>query len=36
MHYNNTSRRMYHVLDTWIDIEAQPQKVWEMLVDFKS
>lgn len=36
MDYNNNSRRMYHVLDTWIDIEAQPQKVWEMLVDFKS
>ncbi|MDF2595055.1 MAG: hypothetical protein K0R69_1396 [Clostridia bacterium] len=36
MYYNNTFRRMYRVLDTWIDIEAQPQKVWEMLVDFKS
>lgn len=36
MYNNNTSRIMYHVLDTWIDIEAQPQKVWEMLVDFRS
>ncbi len=30
------SRRMYRVLDTWTDIDARPQRVWEMLVDFKS
>ena len=27
-------RRMYQVLDTWIDISASPQTVWKALVDF--
>lgn len=33
---HNHSRRMHSVLDTWIDIEAQPKIVWDMLVDFKA
>ncbi len=33
---SNTSGRMYRVLDTSIDIEANPQKVWEKLVDFNA
>ena len=33
---HNHPRRMHSVLDTWIDIEAQPRVVWDMLVDFKA
>lgn len=36
MPYHKTPRSLHHVLDTWIAIEARPQKVWEMLIDFKS
>ncbi len=27
---------MYRVIDAWIDIDAQPEAVWDELVDFKS
>jgi hypothetical protein len=31
-----TSTSMYRVIDAWIDIDAKPRKVWDVLVDFKS
>ena len=33
--HHNSTKKMYRVLDTWIDITAPLPKVWEMLVDFK-
>lgn len=36
MKEKNTSRLMHRVIDAWIDIDAQPEEVWEVLVDFKS
>lgn len=27
---------MHREIDAWIDIDAQPEEVWEVLVDFKS
>jgi hypothetical protein len=32
----NTSKTMHRVIDAWIDIDAQPEEAWEVLVDFKS
>jgi len=34
--HNNIFKKLHRVLDTWIDIEAPQQKVWESLVDFES
>ena len=36
MKEKNTSKIMHRVIDAWIDIDAQPEEVWEVLVDFKS
>ena len=36
MKEKNTSKIMHRVIDAWIDINAQPEEVWEVLVDFKS
>ncbi|TVQ17467.1 MAG: SRPBCC domain-containing protein, partial [Bacteroidetes bacterium] len=36
MKKKNTSKIMHRVIDAWIDIDAQPEEVWEVLVDFKS
>ncbi len=36
MKKNSTSKIMHRVIDAWIDIDAQPEEVWEVLVDFKS
>ncbi|HCT94845.1 MAG TPA: SRPBCC domain-containing protein [Rikenellaceae bacterium] len=30
------SKIMHREIDAWIDIDAQPEKIWEVLVDFKS
>ena len=27
---------IFRIIDAWIDIDAQPEEVWEVLVDFKS
>jgi hypothetical protein len=32
----HTSKLMCRIIDAWIDIDAPPEKVWEVLVDFKS
>jgi hypothetical protein len=32
----NTSRRMHRIIDAWIDIDAKPEEIWEVLLDFKS
>ena len=36
MKEKNTFKIMHRVIDSWIDIDAQPKEVWEELVDFKS
>ena len=36
VHRNSTFGIMHRVLDTWVDIDARPQEVWDMLVDFGS
>ena len=36
MKKKNTYQGMHRIIDAWIDIDAQPEEVWEVLVDFKS
>jgi len=36
MKEKKTSTIMHRVIDAWIDIDGQPEEVWEALVDFKS
>ncbi len=36
MKEKNTSKMMHRVIDAWIDIDAEPEEVWDVLVDFKS
>jgi hypothetical protein len=36
MKEKNAPRRMHRMIDAWIDIDAQPEEVWKVLVDFKS
>jgi hypothetical protein len=32
----NISKPMHRIIDTFIDIDAPPEKIWEVLMDFKS
>lgn len=34
MNEKNKSKIMYRTINTWIDIEAPPEDVWKVLVDF--
>ena len=36
MNKKNTSNLMRRKIDAWIDIDAKPEEIWEVLVDFKS
>jgi uncharacterized protein YndB with AHSA1/START domain len=36
MKEKKTSTIMHRLIDAWIDIDGQPEEVWEALVDFKS
>ena len=36
MKEKKTSTIMHRVIDAWIDIDGQPEEVWDVLVDFKS
>ena len=36
MKEKNTSKMMHRIINAWIDIDAQAEEVWEVLVDFKS
>lgn len=36
MNEKNTSGRMNRIIDAWIDIDAKPEEIWEVLLDFKS
>ncbi len=36
MKEKNTPKVMHRVIDAWIDIDAEPEEVWDVLVDFKS
>ena len=36
MKEKNTSGRMNRSIDAWIDIDAKPEEIWEVLLDFKS
>jgi uncharacterized protein YndB with AHSA1/START domain len=31
----NNSIRMHRIIDAWIDIDAKPEEIWEVLLDFK-
>lgn len=36
MNDKNTSGRMNRIIDVWIDIDAKPEEIWDVLLDFKS
>lgn len=36
MNKNRTSCKMHRVIDAWIDIDAKPEEIWKVLLDFKS
>jgi len=36
MNEKKTSRRMHRIINAWIDIDAKPEEIWEVLLDFKS
>lgn len=36
MNKKKTSGLMYQIIDAWIEIDAKPEEIWKVLLDFKS